>query len=244
MTQQPHHLLTAQNVSVTYGKKNVLDNINLSIERKQIITIVGPNGSGKSTLLKVLLGLIKPSQGRVSRDRNIRIGYLPQRFSVSRSIPISVERFLQLRQHAQPADISYCLNEVHAAHLRDKQLHHLSGGELQRVMLARALLASPNLLVLDEPAQGLDINGEIALYKLLEKIHLERQCSILLVSHNLHMVFKSSHRIICLYHHICCTGKPTDIVSHPEFNQLFGAEVTQYLSTYQHHHDHQHKDSF
>ncbi|MGZ5913908.1 MAG: ATP-binding cassette domain-containing protein, partial [Hyphomicrobium sp.] len=218
----------------------LLDGIDLDIRKREIVTLIGPNGAGKTTLVRVLLGLEQPDRGEVRRRKGIRIGYVPQRFDVDAVIPMTVERFLRLGGEASPEDIGAILDEVGAGHTRRQQLSQLSGGELQRVVLARALLRDPDLLVLDEPVQGVDYTGEAELYNLIARLRDERGFGVLLVSHDLHIVMARSDRVVCLNRHVCCSGIPETVAQHPAYARLFGPEAARAFAVYRHHHDHSH----
>lgn len=216
-----------------------LDQVSLQVDAGDFITIIGPNGAGKSVLLKCILGLLRPDSGAVIRRPGLRVGYIPQKMAVERSIPINVQQFLRLARKAPPAEL---LVRTGVADILQTPLRALSGGEIQRVLLARALAAEPELLVLDEPAQNLDISGQSRLYQLLEEIHRERGIGILMVSHDLHLVMASSRKVICLFHHICCSGEPRAVSQDPKFLSLFGDDFHRLMAVYshQHGHDHQH----
>jgi zinc transport system ATP-binding protein len=237
-----HSLVSADRVSVTRKRRAILDDVSLSVSPGEFITIVGPNGAGKTVLLQVMMGLIRPDKGHVTRHPDLKIGFMPQRFTPEHTMPITVTRFLKLAKGASLADIRDSLVLVQAEALAERPLHVLSGGELQRVLLARALIHKPDLLVLDEPAQNLDIGGEMAFYRLLEDIYLSTGCGVLMVSHDLHMVMASTGKVVCLYHHICCSGAPDTVTQHPEFTALFGQDMTRMMSVYQHSHSHSHAD--
>jgi zinc transport system ATP-binding protein len=233
-------LITARNVGIDLGGRAVLDHIDLELRAGEIVTLIGPNGAGKTTLARVLLGLLRPTRGAVTRMPGLRIGYVPQRFAVDPTIPIKVTRFLTLGVRAKPAAIASVLAEVGASHLADRALSALSGGEFQRVSLARALIAEPQFLMLDEPVQGVDYSGEAQLYALIGQIRDRRGCGILLISHDLHIVLGASDRVICLNRHICCEGVPETIAAHPEYVRMFGREAGRAVGIYRHSHDHEH----
>ncbi|MFC2966576.1 metal ABC transporter ATP-binding protein [Acidimangrovimonas pyrenivorans] len=233
-------LIAAENLTVRFGGSPVLDGVDLSVEPGEIVTIVGPNGSGKSTLLRSLLGIQKPSAGKVTRKRGLRLGYVPQKLHVGPDMPMTVRRFLALPHRPGAADAAAALARVGMAGMEGRQLIGLSGGQFQRVLLARALLARPELLVLDEPTQGLDQPGEAAFYKLIEEVRREYGCAILMVSHDLHVVMSASDRVICLNHHVCCAGTPHVVSNAPEYRALFGYGTGGALALYQHDHDHNH----
>jgi zinc transport system ATP-binding protein len=233
-------LLSARGISVARGGRTILDHIDVDIRPKEIVTLIGPNGSGKTTLVRVLLGLERPDQGQVSRLAGLRIGYVPQRFDIDRAIPMTVERFLALGNGGRQARIADVLAEVGAPRVISQQLSQLSGGELQRVLLARALLSDPQLLVLDEPVRGVDYTGEADLYALITRLRDARGFGVLLVSHDLHIVMASSDRVVCLNRHVCCSGVPETVAQHPEYVRLFGADTARAFAVYRHHHDHRH----
>ena len=233
-------LIRLENVSLKFGKQEVLNQINLSLHRDCITTLIGPNGAGKSSLVKVLLQLQTPSSGKVWHKPGLRIGYMPQKLHVDRTLPLTVKRFMNLPYSYTIDRVKRALTSVGATHLIDASLHDLSGGETQRVLLARALLREPELLVLDEPVQGVDINGQTELYQLISDIRKERQCSVLMVSHDLHLVMASTDHVICLNKHICCAGHPELVTAHPEYFALFGPAHAATLALYNHHHNHSH----
>lgn len=233
-------LLSARGLEFGRGATPVLSDIDFDIHEGEIVTVIGPNGAGKSTLVRVLLGLLPVNGGSVRRRADARIGYVPQRLDIDVAIPMTVRRFLGLGERVSSSDITARLTEVGAAHVVDRQLSQLSGGELQRVVLARALLRSPNLLVLDEPVRGVDYAGEAELYNLFARLRDDRGLGVLLVSHDLHVVMASSDRVVCLNQHVCCSGVPETVAQHPEYVRLFGAEAARSLGLYQHHHDHRH----
>ena len=236
----PAALVSARDLGLVRNGRDLLDGIDLDINKREIVTLIGPNGAGKTTLVRVLLGLETPDRGEVRRQKNIRIGYVPQRFEVDAVIPMTVERFLKLGDEASPARIGAILDEVGAGHTRQQQLSQLSGGELQRVVLARALLRDPDLLVLDEPVQGVDYSGEAELYNLIARLRDDHGFGVLLVSHDLHIVMARSDRVICLNRHVCCSGVPETVAQHPAYTRLFGAEAARAFAVYRHHHDHSH----
>ncbi|NSL63880.1 zinc ABC transporter ATP-binding protein ZnuC, partial [Yersinia pestis] len=200
-------LVTLNKISVTFGSRRVLNDISLSLRPGKILTLLGPNGAGKSTLVRVVLGLIPPSSGSLVREPGLRIGYVPQKLHLDATLPLTVSRFMRLKPGVKKADILPALTRVQAAHLLDTHAK-LSGGENQRVLLARALLNRPQLLVLDEPTQGVDVNGQLALYDLIEQLRKELGCAVLMVSHDLHLVMAKTDEVLCLNQHICCSGAP------------------------------------
>ena len=233
-------LISANNLKVIRQGRMILNDVSLSIGPKEFITIIGPNGAGKSMLLKCLMGFYKSEEGVVTKKKNLKVGYVPQRFIPDSIMPITAKRFLTLKKKIKKDDLSQIIAETSIEKLLNKPISILSGGEFQRVLLARSLLGDPELIVLDEPAQNLDITGQIQFYKLLEKIYKERSLSILMVSHDLHMVMASTNQVICLYHHICCSGQPHMVTQDPKFESLFGSEMANMMAMYRHHHTHAH----
>lgn len=232
-------LLQLQNLSLQQGRQVLLENINLSLHAGEIMTVIGPNGAGKTTLIKAALGLIKVSSGKVNRSRDLRIGYMPQRLSINPLMPVSVARFLSMAG-ASSAEVDRALGLTDIRHLRHSPLHDISGGETQRVLLSRALLRNPQLLVLDEPAQGLDITGQTELYELIGELRRTLGCAVLMVSHDLHWVMAQTDTVICLNQHICCHGHPEQVSNDPAYLSLFGRRHAEAVALYQHHHDHRH----
>jgi zinc transport system ATP-binding protein len=233
-------LISAQNITVTYDGAPVLDDVSLAITQGEIVTILGPNGSGKSTLLRALLGIVPLARGTVSRKDGLRLGYVPQKLTIDRAMPLSVRRFLSLPKAVPDKAARAALARVGLSEFASAQMAQLSGGQMQRAMLARALLTDPDLLVLDEPTQGLDQQGEAGFYRLIEELRLETGAAVLMVSHDLHVVMAASDRVICLNGHICCQGAPQVVSSAPEYRALFGLGTQGALALYQHAHDHSH----
>jgi zinc transport system ATP-binding protein len=236
----PLALISARSVELTRSGRTILQGIHIDIRPREIVTLIGPNGAGKTTLVRVLLGLERADSGTISRAPGLVIGYAPQRFDVDRAIPLTVARFIALGRSATPTEIARTLAQVGAGALADRQLPDLSGGELQRVILARALIRSPSLLVLDEPVRGVDYAGEAELYTLIGRLRTETGFGILLVSHDLHVVMAQSDQVICLNRHVCCSGVPQSVAQHPEYARLFGPQAARAFGLYQHHHDHSH----
>lgn len=233
-------LVHVDRVSVCYGASEVLHDVSLRVEPREIVTIVGPNGSGKSTLLRAIVGAVRPASGRIEAADDLVIGYVPQRFHVDPTLPITVGRFLRLPTRAARTDIAAALDSAGVPELAERQLSKLSGGQLQRVLLARALVAKPNLLLLDEPTAGLDQSGSAAFYRLIEDVRRQTGCAILMISHELHVVMAASDRVICLNGHVCCHGTPEHVSSAPEYRALFGMGTGGALALYRHDHDHSH----
>ncbi len=237
---QPAALISARDIDVNIGLKKILDGASLEINAGEIVTLIGPNGAGKTTLVEVVLGLHKPARGTVTSKPGLRIGYVPQQFSINPLIPLSVYRLMTLTVKARRSQVQQELAATGAAHLIDQPVSALSGGEQQRVLLARALLRQPDLLILDEPVQGVDFSGQVALYQLISDIRQQRGCAILMISHDLHIVMAQSDRVICLNAHVCCQGHPLEVGNNPEYIKMFGNRAAQTLGFYAHHHDHHH----
>ena len=232
-------LIEGIDICLTRQERSILSNVSLKIDSGDFITLIGPNGAGKSMLLKTLLGLIKPDSGRVIRKDGLRIGFVPESLNIDPTLPLSVKRFLTLNANKDELD-DEIIAETNITDLLDRQMTNLSGGERQRVLLARALHAHPEILILDEPAQNLDMSGQLNLYALMEKIFELRKIAILMVSHDLHLVMSSTQKVVCLYEHICCSGEPQAVAKDPEFISLFGHDMARLLSVYPHAHDHSH----
>ncbi len=233
-------LLLLENVCLVRGGRHILENVNCRIEAGEIITLIGPNGAGKTSLLKVALGLFRADSGQVRRAPGLRVGYMPQKLMVDRTFPLSVARFMRLTGRYAEAELLESLQDVGAGHLLNAALADLSGGELQRVLLGRALLRRPQLLVLDEPVQGVDVKGQVELFELIGRLRENYGCAVLMVSHDLHLVMAATDRVICLNRHVCCTGTPESVQRDAEFLQLFGPEVLPHLAIYSHDPTHQH----
>lgn len=232
-------LLAARKVDFHLGGRKILDQVSLEVHAGEIVTLVGPNGAGKTTLLKVLLGIHSTPGASVWRKPGLRLGYVPQNIPIDRVMPLTVSRFVAIGRHRQSvSSIKESLERTGVAHLFDAPVHGLSGGEFKRMVLARAMLGKPDLLVLDEPVQGVDYSGELELYQLIGTLRDQLGWGVLLVSHDLHIVMGATDRVVCLNHHVCCTGKPDHVSNHPEFRELFGEQVVQSLALYQHHHHH------
>lgn len=236
-------LIRAEHVTVIRDRQTLLKDVSLAVGTHDFITIIGPNGAGKSLLLKCLMGFYTPDRGTVNRREALKLGYVPQQLLPDYTLPVTAGRFLKLRKQVKRVDdaaVEKVTEEIAVQHLLEKPLHLLSGGELQRVLLSRALLHDPELLVLDEPAQNLDICGQLVFYKLLERIYNERKIGILMVSHDLHLVMSCTKKVVCLFHHICCSGTPRVVTQDPEFISLFGDDMARMMAVYHHSHDHRH----
>lgn len=238
-------LLQAENISHFFGNQQVLEDIDLTIKRNEITTLIGPNGAGKSTLLRILIKLIQPTHGMVWHAPHLSIGFMPQKIQVDTAFPLSVERFLRLgKPKNSPAkqavnfttELTNTVSLLNLQKLLATPIQKVSGGEMQRILLARALIRKPDLLVLDEPVQGVDLQGQVELYHLINDIKDTLHCGVLMVSHDLHIVMKSTHQVLCLNQHICCSGHPQAISGNPAFKALFGQEFDE-IAIYEHHHD-------
>ena len=233
-------LIETSEMGVALGGRSILHGVTMAVEPGEIVTILGPNGSGKTTLLRALTGAIDPTTGAVTRREGLRIGYAPQRLTVDRTMPLTVERFLSLVGGTSASERTAVLEKVGLEGQSKAQIAALSGGQFQRALLARALLRKPDLLALDEPTQGLDQPGTVAFYRLIEEVRQETGCAVLMVSHDLHVVMSASDRVICVNGHICCQGTPTVVSEAPEYRAMFGRGTAGTLALYQHHHDHSH----
>lgn len=247
MTDDPRPgetLVEVSGIDVTIAARAVLKDVSADVRGGEIVSLIGPNGAGKTTLIRVILGLLRPRRGTVARRPGLVVGYMPQRFTVDPVLPLSVGRFLSLAVRGRGAAARdarrAALEEVGVGRLLDSPLYDVSGGELQRVMLARALLRDPHLLVLDEPTQGVDVGGQADLYRLIGSIRERRGCGVLLVSHDLHLVMSATDRVICLNHHVCCAGHPEAVSRDPAYGELFGEQVARDFAVYHHRHDHRH----
>lgn len=236
-------LIEASSVGVRFGDQSILHDISMSVVPGEIVTIVGPNGSGKTTLLRALTGSVQLSSGTVTRCTDLRIGYAPQRLTVDKTLPITVDRFLSITGKTTRRERQSALADAGIEALENKQLAALSGGQFQRALLARAILRKPNLLALDEPTQGLDQPATVAFYRLIERVREQTGCGVLMVSHDLHVVMSASDRVLCVNGHICCEGTPTVVSEAPEYRAMFGSGTAGALALYQHHHDHSHGEA-
>ena len=232
-------LVQLTNVSVSFNGHAVVDRITMAVNAGDVVTVIGPNGSGKTTLIRAILGIQGITGGQLKRRPGLRIGYVPQRLHLQPTLPLSVREFMALTGVKAPA-CEVALARTGVDHLNDASVHHLSGGEMQRLLIARALVRQPDLLVLDEPAQGVDVNGQAALYELIGTLRDELQCGVIMISHDLHLVMSATDQVICLNHHVCCSGHPEQISNDPAFVELFGKHVAESLAVYHHHHNHRH----
>lgn len=240
MPDSPQTLITLKNAGHEASGKWLVRGVDLTVDRGEIVTLIGPNGSGKSTTAKLALGILKPTEGTTDRSARLDIGYVPQKITVDWTLPLNVRRFMSLTRRISTQAADQALDMTGVAHLADAEVRTLSGGEFQRVLLARALARKPDLLVLDEPVQGVDYTGEIALYELILKIRDSLNCGILLISHDLHVVMAATNRVICLNGHVCCHGTPDVVAESDEYRRLFGDRAAAAIAIYTHHHDHTH----
>ena len=239
MTSSQNILVKLKKAGFRLKDKWLVKGVSLQIEKGQIVTLIGPNGSGKSTTAKIALGIYKKIDGEVEKYTN-KVGYVPQKISIDWTLPLRVKDFMVLTENLKDEDINEALSLTGVIQLKNKNLGDLSGGEFQRVLIARAISKKPDLLVLDEPVQGVDFTGEIALYKLIKKITDELNCGILLISHDLHTVMSATDHVVCLNGHVCCSGSPIDVAKNNKYKALFGEQASQILSRYEHRHDHIH----
>lgn len=240
----PDSLIAARELVLTRGGRRILDAVDFAVAPGEIVTIVGPNGSGKTTLVRVLAGLERPDQGVLRRRDGLRIGWLPQRLHIDRVLPLTVRRLLSLTGRVCDDDACRALDEAGVSHLYKARVQDLSGGEFQRVMLARTLLARPHLLILDEPAQGVDYRGQTDLYDLIARLRSVHGCAVVMISHDLHVVMAATDRVVCLHHHVCCVGHPRAVARDPVWERLFGPEAAGHIAWYGHegHHHHHNPD--
>ena len=233
-------LASGRDLVVRYTGRTVLDRVSIEVRRQEVVSLIGPNGAGKTTAVRALLGLIKPDSGAVRHEPGVVVGYVPQRFEQQELLPLSVRRFLAMAGRRGHGDAAAVLEEVGATAAIDRQLSSLSGGEFRRVLLARALLRDPDLLVLDEPIQQVDFAGQMAMHQLIGQLRNRRGCGVLVISHDLHLVLGATDRVVCINGHVCCAGEPEAVSRHPEYVALFGPHAAAALAVYTHHHDHSH----
>ncbi len=241
MSSENSTLVKLNNAGFKQNNKWLVEGVSLTVEKGKIVTLIGPNGSGKSTTAKIALGIYKNIEGSVEKYTN-KVGYVPQKISIDWTLPLRVYDFMLLTENIKEEAIDEALTLTGVIHLKNKNLGNLSGGEFQRVLIARAISKKPELLVLDEPVQGVDYTGEIALYELIKRISDSLHCGILLISHDLHTVMTATDHVVCLNGHVCCSGSPMDVAKNNEYKSLFGEQASQILSVYEHKHDHVHSD--
>ena len=241
MSKENNILVKLNKVGIKQNDKWLVKGVSLVVEKGKIVTLIGPNGSGKSTTAKIALGIYKKIEGQVEKYTN-NVGYVPQKISIDWTLPLRVNDFMLLTENLKDEAVNEALSLTGVIHLKNKNLGNLSGGEFQRVLLARAISRKPDLLVLDEPVQGVDFTGEIALYELIKKISDTLNCGILLISHDLHTVMSATDHVVCLNGHVCCSGSPSDVARNNEYKALFGEQASQTLSIYEHKHDHVHSN--
>ena len=233
-------LIEAKDVSLTFNPRAGVKHVSVAIKAGEIVTLIGPNGAGKSTLVRILLGLLEPDSGTVTRKVDLRVGYVPQKIAADPAMPMTVKRFLGMAGNSSKKTTKEILEEVGGSAVIEASLDQLSGGELQRVHLARALLREPDILVLDEPTQSVDYSGQAELYALITSIRDRRGCGVLIISHDLHLVMSNTDHVLCLNHHVCCQGRAETVSQHPEYKALFGPRLAEGIAVYSHHHDHSH----
>lgn len=233
-------LITLQRASARSGNRWLVRGVDLTVRRGEIVTLIGPNGSGKSTTAKMALGILKPTEGVAKRAPGVKVGYVPQKLTIDWTVPLTVKRFMELTGRLSRQEQDAALDAVGISHLALAEVRHLSGGEFQKALLARAIARKPDLLVLDEPVQGVDYTGEIALYELISKIRDDLDCGILMISHDLHVVMAATDSVLCLNGHVCCSGAPSAVAENPEYRALFGTAAASAIAVYEHNHDHTH----
>jgi zinc transport system ATP-binding protein len=240
MLNASNPLVRLQNAGVNRDGRWLVRGVDLKVEGGEIVTLIGPNGSGKSTTAKMALGLLAPDEGQAHRRRDLRVGYVPQKIAVDWTLPLNVKHIMRLTARLSDREIDASLESTGALHLKNAEVLKLSGGEFQRVMIARAMARKPNLLVLDEPVQGVDFSGEVAIYDLIKSIREKLGCGILMISHDLHIVMAATDQVVCLNGHVCCQGTPSTVAESAEYRRLFGPRAAASLAVYEHHHDHTH----
>lgn len=240
MLDRTGSLVTLENAGLNRGGRWLVRGVDLTVRRGEVVTLIGPNGAGKSTTAKIALGLLSPDEGQADRAAGLSVGYVPQKLSIDWSLPLTVDRFMGLTSRVSEAETASALDLVGIRHLAMAEVRHLSGGEFQRALLARAIARKPDLLVLDEPVQGVDFSGEIALYELISDIRTRMGCGILMISHDLHVVMAATDSVVCLNGHVCCQGTPHAVAESAEYRELFGGRASAALAVYEHAHDHTH----
>ena len=240
MTTESSPLICLKNAGIYRSDRWLVRDVSFNLGKGEILTLIGPNGSGKSTTAKMALGILKPDEGSSKKRNNLKIRYVPQKVSIDWTVPLKVRRLMSLTGSVSKSEADRAMTLTGTLHLANSEVRTLSGGEFQRVLLARAIAFKPDLLVLDEPVHGVDFNGEVEMYELIKKIRDELQCGVLLISHDLHIVMAATDRVICLNGHVCCSGTPMKVAVSPEYKELFGVRAASGLALYEHHHDHQH----
>lgn len=240
MLKRYEPLITLDGAGIYRAGQWLVRDVSFSLNAGEIVTLIGPNGSGKSTTAKMALGILTADEGNVTQQPGLRVAYVPQKLSIDWTLPLTVQRFMRLTGQLSSSAAEEAMTATGVDHLAGAEVRTLSGGEFQRVMLARAMARKPDLLVLDEPVQGVDFNGEIALYDLIKGLRDQLGCGILLISHDLHVVMAATDRVICLNGHVCCSGPPTVVAASPEYKAIFGTRAASTLAVYEHHHDHTH----
>ncbi len=242
MTQKNCQVLASlENISLKLNDQQILKGINLKIKKGEITTLIGPNGGGKTSIARILIGILTPTSGKVFIQKNSKIGYIPQKLEIEKTIPLRVIDFLKLSASNDATEqLMTITKKLNIENILQKSLHQISGGQMQKTLLAKALMNNPDILVLDEPTSNMDISAQAEFYDLLEEIRKKQHCAILLISHDLHIVMQKTNQVICVNHHICCEGNPESINNHPEYLSLFGQQKVNNIAIYPHHHDHQH----
>ena len=240
LISQARPLIAARGVGVRRAGRWLIEHVDLAVHPGEIVTLIGPNGSGKSTTVRTILGLIEHDAGTIERARGLSVGYVPQKLTIDWTMPLTARRFMTLTGRHSGAAIDAALDEVGLTAFSDRDVQVLSGGEFHRLLLARAIIGQPDLLVLDEPVQGVDAGGEIALYELIAGLRRRLGCGVLLISHDLHIVMAATDTVVCLNGHVCCSGSPKAVAESPEYRNLFGTRAAEALAIYHHHHDHAH----
>ena len=234
-----------ENISLKLNDQQILQNINLQINKGEITTLVGPNGGGKTSIARILIGILNPNSGKVFIKEGSKIGYMPQKLEIEKTIPLRVIDFLELFSNFQTKSITHKIhqlfNKLNIKNILEKSIHHISGGEMQKTLLVRALINNPDILVLDEPTGSMDISAQAEFYQIIEEIREQKNCAILIISHDLHIVMQKTNHVICVNNHICCSGSPESINNHPEYLSLFGKKPIDNIAIYSHHHDHKHQ---
>ncbi len=230
-----------KNISLNLNNQQILKNINLELKKGEIITLIGPNGGGKTSIARILIGILKASSGEIFISKNTKIGYMPQRLEIEKTIPLRVIDFLTLSAPDEAISrLTTMVKKLHIENILEKSVHQISGGQLQKALLVKTLINNPDILVLDEPTQFMDIAAQAEFYKIIEEIREQKNCAILIISHDLHIVMQKTNQVICVNHHICCEGSPESINNHPEYLSLFGKDKIDNIAIYSHHHDHKH----